>query len=106
MQSSSSEPEGAAFGPSRLSLSFAVTIVLVVLGLSLAYGLLFSRLIYVSLIEQVFDPNRIRFRYEGPIHFHSPAEWFLLATPATIGWIGSLGSLSFLVRRRRRPRDA
>ena len=107
MQSSSSELGGTAVGRSRSSLSFAVLIALVILGLSLAYALLFSRLVYVSLVEQHFDAAHLRFRYEGPVHFHSPAEWFLLAMPAVIGWLGILGSLSFLFQRwRRRPLGA
>lgn len=107
MQSSSSEPGGAAFGRNRSSLSFGVVIALVILGLSLAYALLFSRLVYVSLVEQHFDATHFRYRYEGPVHFHSPAEWFLLAMPAVIGWLGSIGSLSFLLQRwRRRPLGA
>lgn len=106
MQSSRSEPAGAP-GRERSSLSPAVVIALVILGLSLAYALLFSGLVYVSLVEQHVEAGRLRLRYEGPVHFHSPAEWVLLTAPAVIGWLGSLGCVSFLVRRwRRRPLGA
>ena len=106
MQSSSGEPEGvwtARAWPLPVSLpSFAVTIALVILVLSLGYALLFSHMIHVSVLEQHLDPRHTRYRYEGPIHFHNPVEWFLIAFPAVIGWLGTIGSLNFLYRRWRR----
>src|SRR3712207_1456176 len=102
MQSSNSEPGGAAAGRRRPAPSFPVVIALVILGLSLAYALLFSRLVYISLTEQHWDVAQFRYRYEGPVHFHNSAEWFLLAMPALIGWLGILGCLSFLMARWRR----
>ena len=106
MQSSSGEPEGAwtaGAWPLPLPLpSFAVTVTVVVLALSLGYALLFSHMIHVSILEQHLDPRHARYRYEGPIHFHNPAEWFLIAFPAVVGWVGTIGSLNFLYQRWRR----
>ncbi len=77
---------------------------LVILGLSLAYALLFSRLVYVSLLEQHFDAAHLRYRYEGPVNFHSPANGSCWRCRLFIGWLGILGSVSFLLTRwRRRP---
>ncbi len=102
MQSSSGESERAWIGPGWFPVSFPIAVALVILAISLGYALLFSRLVYISLLEQHIDPGHVRLRYEGPLHFHSPAEWVLLATPAVLGWVGTLGSLSFLVQRWRR----
>ena len=103
MQSSSGEPEGVSIFPSWAPLpSFAVGITLVVLVLSVGYALVFSHMIYVSMVEQHLDPRHLRYRYEGPIHFHNPAEWFLIAFPAVLGWMGTIGSLNVLFQRWRR----
>ena len=106
MQSSSGEPEGA--WPARtwpLPVpwpSFAVTVTVVILALSLGYALLFSHMIYVSMLEQHLDPRHVRARFEGPVHFHNPVEWFLIAFPAVLGWLGTIGSLNVLYQRWRR----
>jgi hypothetical protein len=103
MQSSSGEPEGAfiARAWSLPAPSFAVTITLVILALSIGYALLVSHMIYVSMVEQHLDPGHVRYRYEGPVHFHNPVEWFLIAFPAVLGWVGTIGSLNVLYQRWR-----
>jgi len=80
--------------------TFRVAIALVILLLSLLYALLFSHMIYDSLVEQVIAPHPHPLpRYAGAIHYHSPAEWVLLTVPALVGWLGALGSMAYLTRR-------
>ena len=97
----SSSASDEALAPRPFPVPFAVVMALVILTISLLYALLFSNLVYISLMEQHFSPRYERLRFEGTIHFHSPAEWFLLAMPAVLGWLGTIGSLSFLIRRWR-----
>jgi hypothetical protein len=80
--------------------TFGVVLAIVILVLSLLYGLLFSHMIYDSLLEQVIAPHAHPLpRYAGTIHYHSPAEWVLLTLPALVGWLGALGSMAYLTRR-------
>ena len=86
-------------GRSWFEVPFPVAIALVVLVLAALYAVLFTRLVYISLLEQHWDPRFARFRYEGAPHFHNGAEWFLLAFPAAVGWAAAIGSGWYLVRR-------
>jgi hypothetical protein len=80
--------------------TFGVALALVILLLSLLYALLFSHMIYDSLVEQVIAPHPHPLpRYAGTIHYHNPAEWVLLTLPALVGWLGALGSMAYLTRR-------
>jgi hypothetical protein len=74
-------------------------IALITLLLSLLYALLFSRMVFDSLMEQVFSTHSHLPRYAGPTHYHNAIEWFLLLFPAATGWIGAVGSLAYLGRR-------
>ncbi len=85
--------------------SFEVTIALLVLCLSLLYALAFSRMVFDSLMEQHIAPHVHRLRFEGQLHYHHPAEWVLLVVPATIGWIGTFGSMAYLTRRREKDEE-
>ena len=88
----------AAAGGVRPLLPFGVVIALALLFVSLAYALTFSHMVHVSLMEQVFavDPHPPRFAPH--VHYHHPVEWFLLFAPATLGWLGTLGSGVYLAR--------
>ena len=86
-------------GRARLALPFEVGVALVILILCLLYALLFSHMIYDSLMEQVFmvDPHPPRFA--GAPHRHNAIEWVLIVVPALIGWAGTFGILWYLARR-------
>lgn len=79
--------------------SFEVKLALLVLVLSALYAIVFSNLVYVSVMEQHFQSGRPLPRYATPPHLHNAAEWFLLVAPAAIGWLAALGSILFLLRR-------
>lgn len=78
--------------------SFEVKLALLILLLSALYAMVFSGLVYVSLVEQHFQGGRPLPRYATPPHFHNAAEWFLLVAPAAIGWLAALGSVFFLLK--------
>jgi hypothetical protein len=89
-------------GPAWPGLPFEVVIALVVLGLCVLYAIVFSRMVYDSLLEQVIAPHPHLPRYAGPPHAHHPVEWILLVLPSIIGWVGAIGCLRYLLRRRLR----
>lgn len=81
------------------TVPFEILIALLVLVLSLSYALLFSRMVYDSLIEH-FTPSHIHaLRFAGPPHAHNAIEWALLVGPALIGWVGVALTLRYLGRR-------
>ena len=77
-------------------------VALLVLGLSVLYAAMFGYMVYVSLLEEVFAINPDPPRYAIPTHFHNSIEWLLITTPALAGLAGTAGSVSYLLRRRRR----
>ena len=77
-------------------------VALLVLALSIMYGLMFGYMVYVSLLEEVFAINPDPPRYAIPTHFHNYIEWFLITAPALAGLAGTAGSAAYLLRRRRR----
>jgi len=83
---------------------FHITIAVLVLVLSLLYGIVYSRMVYISLMEQFIPHQHYPLRCEGPTHYHNPVEWILLVGPAATGWVGTFGSLGYLARRLRRTR--
>ena len=86
-------------GRSRPAIPFEIAIALLLLVLSLLYALLFSRMIYDSLVEH-FAPSHIHaLRFAGPPHAHNAIEWVLLIGPALIGWVGVVLTLRYLGRR-------
>jgi hypothetical protein len=89
----------AVFQRAWRGASFEVKLALLVLLLSILYALVFSNLVYVSLMEQHFQAGRPLPRYAIPPHLHNAAEWLLLVAPATIGWLAALGSVLFLLKR-------
>ncbi len=80
-------------------MSFATKLVLLVLGISALYAAVFSHLVYISLIEQVFSPHTHLPRYAGPVHYHNSVEWLLLIFPMVMGWAGVVISLRYLIQR-------
>ena len=82
--------------------SFPVVVALLVLCLSLAYTLLFGRMVFDSLMEQVIFPHWHLPRYAGLPHSHNLVEWVLLVFPLLISLVGVVGSLGYLMRRRPR----
>ena len=93
-ESNAAELDGVWWRP-----SLAVLMALIALLLSVLYALIFSRLIFDSLMEQVFSAHTHLPRYAGPTHYHNSIEWLLLVFPALIGWVGTVGSLAYLARR-------
>ncbi|MBA2447137.1 MAG: hypothetical protein H0V51_03830 [Chloroflexi bacterium] len=92
----------------RSGIPFEIGIALLLLVLSLLYALLFSRMVYDSLVEH-FTPSHIHaLRFAGPPHAHNAIEWALLVGPALIGWVGVVLTLRYLGRRSlaRRPDTA
>lgn len=85
-------------GPARRG-RFPVALAAVLFGLSLLYALLFSHMVHVSLVEQVFAVHWHPPRYAGPPHFHNAAEWVLLVVPALVSWTSAVGTGSYLARR-------
>ena len=85
--------------PRRPTMPFEVGVALLAFGLCLLYGLLFGYMLYVSLVEQAFSGHDHLHAYGGRPHFHSPAEWALIAFPAVIAWSGTLSSARYLARR-------
>ncbi len=79
-------------------ISLEVRLALLVLALSIVYALVFSHMVYVSLIEQVVAPDLHPPRYAAPIHYHNAIEWVLLTFPAVAGWLGMATSAAYLVR--------
>jgi hypothetical protein len=79
--------------------SFEVKLTLLILLLSVLYAVVFSNLVVVSLTEQHFQVGRALPRYATPPHLHNGAEWVLLVTPAIVGWLGTLGSVAYLLKR-------
>jgi hypothetical protein len=89
----------------RPGIPFEIGIALLLLVLSLLYALLFSRMVYDSLVEH-FAPSHIHaLRFAGPPHAHNAIEWVLLLGPTLIGWVGVALTLRYLARRTlaRRP---
>ncbi len=76
-----------------------VRLALLWLVLSVTYASVFSHLVYVSLVEQVWSPNLHPPRYAAPIHYHNAIEWVLLAAPAVVGWLGAAASGIYLLYR-------
>jgi hypothetical protein len=109
-------PGGLGGSPRRVAIMvsvrvprvpFEVAVVLLLLAVCAAYTVTFSRLVHVSLMEQVFHPDLAPARYIGHSHFHSPFEWALLLSPALLGLLGSAWSVGYLRKRfstRRRGR--
>ena len=91
-----------ASGRGWRGLPTGMWVALLVLGLSVLYAAMFGYMVYVSLLEEVFAVNPDPPRYAVPTHFHNYVEWLLIATPALAGLGGMAGSVSYLVRRRRR----
>ena len=81
---------------------FAVLLAMVVLVLSFLYAVTFTRMVYLSLVEQVLPHEHVLPRFAGPPHSHNAVEWVLLVVPALAGWLGMAGSLVFLGRRSRK----
>ena len=81
------------------STSFEVKLALLILLLSLFYALVFSNMVYVSIMEQHVLAGRVLPRYATPPHLHNAAEWVLLAAPAAIGWGAVIASAAYLGRR-------
>jgi len=79
--------------------SFEVKLALLVLLLSVLYAVVFSNLVYASLMEQHFHVGQPLPRYATPPHLHNGAEWVLLVGPAAIGWVAALGSACYLANR-------
>ena len=72
--------------------------VLVALVLCLLYALLFSRMVYDSVIEHFFRPAFLP-RYMGAPHTHNPFEWAWLLGGLVLGWGGTIASAAYLARR-------
>ena len=72
---------------------------LLVLVLSVLYAIVFSNMVYVSVMEQHVLAGRVLPRYATPPHLHNAAEWVLLVAPAAIGWLAALVSVGFLLKR-------
>ena len=81
------------------ALSFQVKLALLVLALSTLYALVFTNMVYASVMEQHVMAGRILPRYATPPHVHNAAEWVLLVGPAVFGWLAAIGSIAFLLRR-------
>ena len=80
------------------SIPFDVGMALVALMLCVLYALLFSRMVYDSLIEHFFVPAILP-RYMGPPHTHHPLEWAWLLAGLVLGWGGTIASAWYLARR-------
>lgn len=78
-----------------------VAIAIVLLVLSVLYAITFSRMLYISLMEQVIAVDLHPPRYAPHVHYHNGVEWVLIVGPALLGWVGIVGCLTFLVRRWR-----
>lgn len=92
---------GARPRPSARWTTFPVVIVLIMLALSALYALTFSRMLYVSLMEQVIAVDFHPPRYAPHVHYHNGVEWLLIVGPALLGWIGVIGCISYLIRHWR-----
>lgn len=99
MRPADGELNAAGLGPARWRPSLAVLIALIALLLSLLYALVFSRMVFDSLMEQVFTTHTHLPRYAGSTHYHNSIEWLLLVFPALVGWVGTFRSLAYLGRR-------
>ena len=99
MESSGGADRELAGSDLQWHVPFDVAMALALLFISLAYALTFSHMVHVSLVEQVFavDPHPPRFAPH--VHYHHPVEWFLLFAPATLGWLGTVGSAVYLARQ-------
>lgn len=83
----------------RAAVPFEILVALLVLVLSLLYAVLFSRMVYDSLVEH-FTPSHIHaLRFAGPPHAHNAIEWILLVGPALISWAGVVFTFRYLGRR-------
>ncbi len=82
----------------RFRISFEVGMALVALVLCLLYALLFSRMVYDSVVEHFVVPSRL-LRYMGPPHVHHPLEWVWLLSGLVFGWGGTFASARYLARR-------
>jgi len=88
-----------AFRRAWLGTPFGVKLALLVLLLSVLYAVVFSNMVYVSIMEQHVLAGRVLPRYATPPHLHNAAEWVLLVAPAAIGWLATLASCLYLLRR-------
>ena len=86
----------------RPRVPFDVGIVALILTLCVMYGLVFGSMLYVSVQEQMLASHSHAPGLASLPHFHSPAEWALLALPVIIAWSGAFRSLRYLVGRARR----
>ena len=80
------------------SIPFDVGMVVIALMLCVLYALLFSRMVYDSVIEHFFVPASLP-RYMGPPHTHNPIEWLWLLSGLVLGWGGTLASAGYLAWR-------
>jgi hypothetical protein len=88
--------------PPRPHVPFDVGIVAMILVLCVLYGLVFGSMLFVSVQEQILAPHSHGPGLASLPHFHSPAEWALIAVPVVLAWGGALISLRYLVGRARR----
>ena len=79
--------------------SFGVKLALLVLLLSILYAVVFSNMVYVSVMEQHVLAGRVLPRYATPPHLHNAGEWVLLVAPAAIGWVAVVASAAYLLQR-------
>ena len=100
MDSTSRDPVGGLRWPPP----FPITIAAVIFALSLLYGVVYTHMVYVSVMEQLVPHQHYPLRFEGPTHHHNPVEWVLLVGPAVTGWLGTFASLGYLARRLLRTR--
>jgi hypothetical protein len=83
----------------RPRVPFEVGIAALLLALCVLYGLVFGSMVYVSVQEQMLSTHAHAPGLAGQPHFHSPAEWVLLAFPAVVACCGTLASIRYLVAR-------